>query len=140
MVGGQYVDVAGRGTPTCGASLHQLKTGRLIAASVECVLLLRRREERTVAYSRFAAELGVLFQIVDDILDVTGSDDDSASRAATTSVSASARTSPSTGSTRARALAARSHATAREALAEAAAAGAARELAQITDFIFTRTS
>ena len=42
MVGGQYLDVAG--TAPAGADglrrLHELKTGRLIAASVECVLLL----------------------------------------------------------------------------------------------------
>ena len=30
----------------------------------------------TIAYRRFAAELGVLFQIVDDILDVTGDEEE----------------------------------------------------------------
>ena len=42
MVGGQYIDVAE--TAASGADglrhLHELKTGRLIAASIECVLLL----------------------------------------------------------------------------------------------------
>ena len=42
MVGGQYIDDAG--TAPAGAAwlrhLHELKTGRLIAASIECVLLL----------------------------------------------------------------------------------------------------
>ena len=53
--------------------LHELKTGRLIGASVVCVLLLADvRGPATIAFRRFAAELGVLFQIVDDILDVTG--------------------------------------------------------------------
>ena len=48
---------------------------RLIAASVECVLELRGMTgPATIALRRFAAELGVLFQIVDDILDVTGSE------------------------------------------------------------------
>ena len=56
--------------------LHELKTGRLIGASVECVLLLSDAPQpATIAYCAFAAELGVLFQIVDDILDVTGTDD-----------------------------------------------------------------
>ena len=32
-------------------------------------------EQRLEPYRRFAGELGVLFQIVDDILDVTGSDE-----------------------------------------------------------------
>ena len=42
MVGGQYLDVAGRGAtrPRSCARLHELKTGRLIGASVVCVLLL----------------------------------------------------------------------------------------------------
>ena len=53
--------------------LHELKTGRLIGASVVCVLLLSGIDgHATIPYRRFAAELGVLFQIVDDILDVTG--------------------------------------------------------------------
>src|SRR3712207_2836077 len=42
MVGGQYIDV--RGLAEAGQSslrrLHELKTGRLIGASVECVLLV----------------------------------------------------------------------------------------------------
>ena len=55
--------------------LHALKTGRLIGASVVCVLLLAGMDEtETTPWRRFAAELGVLFQIVDDILDVTGTD------------------------------------------------------------------
>ena len=57
--------------------LHELKTGRLIGASVECVLLLTGRPDPSPTLSgfrAFAAELGVLFQIVDDILDVTGTD------------------------------------------------------------------
>src|SRR3954465_4468952 len=76
MVGGQYIDVKAlvpQGAATL-RRLHELKTGRLIGASVECVLLLtdRDRQATTLApFREFAAELGVLFQIVDDILDVT---------------------------------------------------------------------
>ena len=48
MVGGQYIDV--RGLVDGGAAslrrLHELKTGRLIGASVECVLLPVRRAGR----------------------------------------------------------------------------------------------
>ena len=42
MVGGQYIDVAGTAPdgPAGLRRLHELKTGRLIAASIECVLLL----------------------------------------------------------------------------------------------------
>src|SRR5262249_47272607 len=77
MVGGQYVDVAGTAPegPAGLRHLHELKTGRLIAASIECVLLVEGMHKRATirAYRAFASELGVLFQIVDDILDVTGS-------------------------------------------------------------------
>ena len=75
MVGGQYVDVADTAPATHEGlrRLHELKTGRLIGASVECVLQLGDAPQpATIAYRSFAAELGVLFQIVDDILDVTG--------------------------------------------------------------------
>ncbi len=78
MVGGQYVDVTGSDLEADGLlRLHSLKTGRLIRASVECALAyagvpLAGREP----YERFATELGILFQIVDDILDVTGSDEE----------------------------------------------------------------
>ena len=80
MVGGQYIDVRGL-VPHGDVSLrrlHELKTGRLIAASVECVLLLTSDDAsatRLAGFRAFAAELGVLFQIVDDILDVTGTED-----------------------------------------------------------------
>jgi geranylgeranyl diphosphate synthase, type II len=77
MVGGQYVDVAGAPSGLTGLRrLHELKTGRLIGASVECVLLLSPvHKPDTIRFFRtFASELGVLFQIVDDILDVTGSE------------------------------------------------------------------
>jgi geranylgeranyl diphosphate synthase type II len=75
MVGGQFLDITAPGDLDAAAlrRLHELKTGRLIAASVSSVLLLAGTgEPATIHYGRFAAELGVLFQIVDDILDVTG--------------------------------------------------------------------
>src|SRR5262245_24913025 len=75
MVGGQYVDVTAAGDLDQAGlrRLHELKTGRLIGASVVCVLMLSGLDgPATIPYRRFAAELGVLFQIVDDILDVTG--------------------------------------------------------------------
>ena len=138
MVGGQYVDVVAEDADL--RRLHQLKTGRLIAASIECVLLLSSGAGPTSAWSRFAAELGVLFQIVDDILDVVGSDDDLGKHHGSDERLGKRTYVSEYGLDEARALAARSHATALEALAEAAAADAASELAQITEFIFTRTS
>jgi geranylgeranyl diphosphate synthase type II len=78
MVGGQYLDVhdSGPAGPEGLRRLHSLKTGRLIGASVECVLLLGGMTSCDTPYQRYASELGVLFQIVDDILDVTGTADD----------------------------------------------------------------
>ncbi len=76
MVGGQYVDVTGGGNDASSLRhLHSLKTGRLIAAGVGAGLALGEVDCGGETYRRFAAELGVLFQIVDDILDVTGSDE-----------------------------------------------------------------
>src|SRR6476646_11424947 len=61
MVGGQYVDVIGAESDAEGLrALHALKTGRLIAASVNTVLLLEGTPEpETMPYRRFAEELGV---------------------------------------------------------------------------------
>ncbi|MET0729646.1 MAG: polyprenyl synthetase family protein, partial [Solirubrobacterales bacterium] len=71
MVGGQYRDVtAGEELDADGLrELHELKTGRLVGASVLVPLALAGVDEaRMGPYRRFAEELGVLFQIVDDIL------------------------------------------------------------------------
>ncbi len=46
----------------------------------------------TAPFRRFAAELGVLFQIVDDILDVTGTDERWESHGEAMSATGSART------------------------------------------------
>ena len=71
MVGGQFLDITAAEVEL--RRLHELKTGALIAASVGCVLSLEGLSgPATIPFRRFAAELGVVFQIVDDILDVTG--------------------------------------------------------------------
>ncbi len=142
MVGGQYVDVAETAPPTAEGlrHLHELKTGQLIASSIECVLLLGGSHKRDTisSFRTFATELGVLFQIVDDILDVTGSDatlgkpqgsdERLGKRTYVTEFSLDG----------ARELAAESHRRAREALAQAAP-GDPTALEQITDFIATRS-
>jgi geranylgeranyl diphosphate synthase type II len=141
MVGGQYLDVAGVGdTPQELRRLHALKTGRLIGASVVCVLLLAGMDEaETTPWRRFAAELGVLFQIVDDILDVTGTDDALGKPCGSDERHGKRTYVTEFGLEGARELAERSHREARALLAEAAPGGAP-ELEQITDFIATRTS
>ncbi len=139
MVGGQYLDVTaeGPGDATALRRLHELKTGRLIAASVECVVLLCGASgPATIGLGRFAAELGVVFQIVDDILDVTG-DDDELGKPSGTDERHGRRTYVSEyGLDRARELARESHAEARAALA--GADGPTERLEQIADYILTR--
>jgi geranylgeranyl diphosphate synthase type II len=72
MVGGQYMDVAGDAVADDDLrTLHALKTGRLIAAAVVCGAVLGGAADAE-PYRAFASELGLLFQIVDDILDETG--------------------------------------------------------------------
>jgi geranylgeranyl diphosphate synthase type II len=120
--------------------LHELKTGRLIAASVDCVLLMAGRPERDrMGYRRFAGELGVLFQIVDDILDVTGTDAALGKPQGSDQRHGKRTYVSEFGLPRARELAAESYSGAREALERAAPAGAP-ELQQMTDFIYTRSS
>jgi geranylgeranyl diphosphate synthase type II len=135
MVGGQYLDIAGADTDI--RHLHELKTGRLIGASIGCVLLLTGMgEPATLPYRRFAAELGVLFQIVDDILDVTG-DEAALGKPQGSDERHGKRTYVSVfGLDRARELAADSHRKARAALAETG--GRTATLEQITDYILTR--
>ncbi len=141
MVGGQYLDVAGVGdTPEELRRLHALKTGRLIGASVVCVLLLAGMSgQQTGAWRRYAAELGVLFQIVDDILDVTGTEA-ALGKPSGTDERLGKRTYVSHfGVDGARELAAESHRAARAALQDAAG-GRAGDLELITDFILTRSA
>jgi geranylgeranyl diphosphate synthase, type II len=142
MVGGQFLDIAGA-APSGGEGLrhlHELKTARLIGASVQCVLLLGGLgEPATIAYRAFASELGVLFQIVDDILDVTGTAADLGKPQGSDQRLGKRTYVTEYGLERARALAADSHARARAALVAAAPSGAA-ELEQVTDFIYIRSS
>lgn len=71
MIGGQYRDITGDDEDL--AELHRLKTGKLFAASVGLGLRVAGVSERNRAHWRgFGAEIGLLFQVVDDILDEDG--------------------------------------------------------------------
>jgi geranylgeranyl diphosphate synthase type II len=139
MVGGQYLDVTAEGVPEAAElrRLHELKTGALIAASVGTVLAWAvPNGPATIPLRRFAAELGVVFQIVDDILDVTGDEAELGK-----SRGSDARLGKPTyvsvfGLDRARELARESHRKARAALAEAD--GDTTTLGRISDYILTR--
>ncbi len=139
MVGGQYLDVSAPDDlePEALRRLHELKTGRLIGASVGCALSLSGENgSATIALRRFAAELGVLFQIVDDILDVIG-DEAELGKPRGSDERHGKRTYVSVfGLDEARRLAEESHAKSRAALAEAG--GHTKELERISDYILTR--
>ena len=71
MIGGQYLDITD--TAPDEATLHKLKTGCLFAASVGLALWVAEVPEREHGpWRAFGDELGLLFQIVDDILDGDG--------------------------------------------------------------------
>ncbi len=71
MIGGQYLDITG--TAPDEPTLHKLKTGCLFGAAVGLALWVARvQEAEQLAWRAFGDELGLLFQIVDDILDGDG--------------------------------------------------------------------
>ena len=154
MVGGQVLDLAATGTghglggedpnqrdgPDDEAlrELHERKTGALICAAAVTGAILAGGDETAVeAVDRYAAHLGLAFQIVDDILDVEGN---AADLGKTAGKDAAARkpTYPSVhGLDRSRVLATEAATAAREALATAGLAG---RLSEIADWVLSRTS
>ncbi len=79
MVGGQWLDLEAEGRQL---DLHELmavhrgKTGAVIRAS--CMLgglAARASGDRLLALQRYGADIGLAFQIADDVLDVTGTSD-----------------------------------------------------------------
>jgi geranylgeranyl diphosphate synthase type II len=138
MVGGQYADVTAQQSGADALRvLHELKTGRLIGASVGTVLTLEGLgEPETIPYRRFAAELGVLFQIVDDILDVTGSDEELGKPHGSDERHGKLTYVSLFGLDRARELAGESHRRAADALS--GAEGETEGLERIAEYIYTR--
>jgi geranylgeranyl diphosphate synthase, type II len=140
MVGGQYMDVAGVAETDDGLRLlHELKTGALIAASVVGAAVLCGVEGSggLQPYRDFARELGLLFQIVDDILDVEGEADDLGKSAGKDALADKTTYVSRFGLEGARALARESHA---RALALLEALGGDCSLRAVTDHIFSRRS
>jgi farnesyl diphosphate synthase len=76
MVGGQMMDMIGRELGDDIATvtrLQRLKTGALISYAVEAgVLMGRTGDDGASMLTSYAHDLGLLFQITDDILDVEG--------------------------------------------------------------------
>lgn len=76
MVGGQYLDIASTGkelTLEKLRSMHAMKTGALIRASVALGgIAAGATEAQLAALDSYARNIGLAFQVVDDILDVEG--------------------------------------------------------------------
>ncbi|HKP19422.1 MAG TPA: polyprenyl synthetase family protein [Gaiellaceae bacterium] len=71
MIGGQYLDTMAPDADL--ETVHRLKTGRLFYVSVSLPLWAAEvPEAQQASWRAFGGELGLLFQIVDDILDADG--------------------------------------------------------------------
>jgi len=80
MVAGQAFDMAAEARPVNGAQLeeiHRLKTGALIVAAARCGAIIGEASEKELgAITSYGSQLGLLFQITDDFLDVTATAED----------------------------------------------------------------
>lgn len=76
MVGGQMIDLAAEGQNfdlTQISQLQAMKTGALIAVSVDAGAILGQADtNQRAALAAYARDLGLAFQIADDLLDVEG--------------------------------------------------------------------
>ena len=76
MAGGQMLDLAAEGETLDHAAvsrLQQLKTGALIEYAVEAACIMGRLEPRArTPYRGYARDIGLAFQIADDLLDHAG--------------------------------------------------------------------
>ena len=79
MVGGQHDDLVGGDEKACDATarelvaIHRRKTGRLIQASVVLgALYTRGADQDLTALGAFGANVGLAFQLIDDVLDGDG--------------------------------------------------------------------
>jgi len=80
MVAGQALDLEAESRRVSGAELdriHLLKTGALIRAAARCgAMIAGANEDELDAITSYAENLGLLFQITDDLLDVTATAED----------------------------------------------------------------
>lgn len=80
MVAGQAYDLAAESREVSNVELeriHRLKTGALITAAARCgAIIAGAGESELESVTQYGAALGLLFQITDDLLDVTASAED----------------------------------------------------------------
>jgi geranylgeranyl pyrophosphate synthase len=80
MVAGQALDLEAESREVSGAELeriHHRKTGALIGAAAGCgAMIAGANDDELAAIKEYATNLGLLFQITDDLLDVTATAED----------------------------------------------------------------
>ena len=75
MVAGQVLDISGASDEAALTQLHALKTGALICGAAELGCAAAEADEKLFsAAHEYAAQIGLAFQIRDDMLDVTASE------------------------------------------------------------------
>lgn len=151
MVGGQVLDLLGEGRPLRGIrspgtpvasadavrDIHLRKTAALIRACIRSGALLAGAEARTVAaLTHYGDLVGLAFQIVDDVLDVTGEDTKLGKRAHSDALHAKATYPAAYGIERSRRIAAALTDEALETLVPLGERG--MRLREIAQFLLTR--
>src|SRR5258705_4150830 len=80
MVAGQALDIEAEARTVNSSELeeiHRLKTGALIVAAARCGAIIAGANQSDLdAVTSYAAQVGLLFQITDDLLDVTATAED----------------------------------------------------------------
>jgi geranylgeranyl diphosphate synthase type II len=148
MVGGQAIDLQAAGQVPSHAltldadglrAMHARKTGALIRASAVCGAIMAGADEALIGeVGRYADDVGLAFQIVDDILDVEG-DPASLGKTAGKDAAGAKPTYPALfGLDRSRQLAADCLARARQRLADAKLTEG--QLGAIAEWVVTRKS
>ena len=148
MVGGQALDLQAVGQARGVAAtldadglraMHAQKTGAMIRASAVAGAIMAGADDGFVrSVDRYAAEIGLAFQIVDDILDIEGSAEQLGKTAGKDAAEAKATYPALYGMARSKALAAECATRAHEVLADAGLTDG--HLGAIADWIVTRKS
>ena len=80
MIGGQVADLESEGksvSPETLEYIHRCKTGALLAACARCgALAAQASDEEVSKLAEYGRKIGLAFQIVDDILDITSNSED----------------------------------------------------------------
>jgi len=142
MVAGQALDIEGEARVVSSKELeeiHRLKTGALIIASARCAAIIAGANPSELeSITTYAAQLGLLFQITDDLLDITATAEDLGKTPGKDARALKATYPALYGIEESRALATRAHQSACDALARISRP--TEVLHKIADFILNRSA